>query len=133
MANAGTAADATRRANNALGSRVTVGMCLHYVRVWCGAPGGYPTAIAGWRGAKYKHAGDKNPPAGVPVWYSGGSAGHVALSIGGGKIISTDWPHSGNVGKTTVTGLASSWHKTYLGWSEDIDNARIQKIGGAIA
>lgn len=105
-------------------------MCLFYVRVWCGAPGGFPTATAGWIGARYKHAGDLNPPAGVPVWWSGG-AGHVALSIGSGKIISTDWPHTGIVGQTTIAEMNRRWHKTYKGWSEDIDGARISGIGSS--
>ena len=48
----------------------------------------------GWKSepAKYKHPGDRNPPRGVPVSYLGGSHdnGHRAVSLGNGKIRSTD-------------------------------------------
>jgi hypothetical protein len=43
------------------------------------------------------HPGDKNPPRGAVVFWSGGDAdnnGHIAISLGGGKIINT----SGNGG-----------------------------------
>jgi hypothetical protein len=65
-------------------------------------------------------------PPGVPLWWSGG-LGHVALSLGGGKAISTDYPTSGVANYTTVDGLIhwleGSHH--FLGWSETIEGARV--------
>lgn len=120
------AALGVRNATAALGSTVPPRACLHYVRTWLDAPGGILTAAAAWRAAKHKHPGDRNPPAGVPVFFA---PNHVALSIGGGNIISTDWPHLSNVGRTTINTLEATWHHTYLGWSEDIENQMIAGIG----
>lgn len=97
-----------------------VGICLWYVQHWFGTSHRYPSAIAQWSAAKRRHAGDRNPPAGVPVYWSGGQYGHVALSLGGGRVRSTDWPSRGRVGECTIDELSRAWGKTYLGWSEDL-------------
>jgi hypothetical protein len=107
-------------------------MCLMYVHDWLGIGARYPTAIAAWAAARDKHARDANPPAGVPVFFLGAERpGHVALSIGGGKIVSTDWPHAGHIGQTTITELASTWHHTYLGWTGDLNGKAIAGVGSA--
>src|SRR5690606_21371760 len=41
----------------------------------------------------HKHT-DKNPPLGALVYYGGSGAGHVVLSLGGGRVRSTDYPQS---------------------------------------
>lgn len=122
----GTASEAAANATAAIGKHNIPNMCLYYVRTWCGAPGGYPNAGTAWLAAKYKHGQDRNPPAGVPVFFM---PNHVALSIGGQNIVSTDWPHAGVIGQTTIDELEKAWHKTYYGWTEDIDKMRIQGIG----
>jgi len=97
-----------------------------------GAGPGFPSAIAAWNGAKYRH-GISNPsavPAGVPVYWGGGAYGHVALSTGGGGVISTDFPTMGKIGRGTISGIGSAWHKPLLGWTEDINGKRIYGLPG---
>lgn len=94
--------------------------CGATVGRWLGGKGPHgPTAIRAWDSApaSVKHRGDWSPPAGVPVYWRGGSAGHVALSLGGGRIRSTDWPRRGVTGTTTIESLTRAWGKHYEGWA----------------
>jgi hypothetical protein len=59
------------------------------------------------------------------VWWTGGTFGHVAISAGGGYVISTDWPSAGNVGRVSIATLTDRWNKTYRGWSEDINEVKV--------
>lgn len=124
------AALGVKRASAALGTTIPPRECLLYVRTWLGAPGGPPTAAAAWLSARGKHMGDPSPPPGVPVFFA---PNHVALSVGDGGIISTDWPRPGTVGLTTISELSNAWHHPYLGWTDTIDGAPIRGIGGAKA
>lgn len=103
------------------------GMCLKFVRLSLGAPSAALTALAAWNAARFKHTGDRTPPAGVPVFFTAGSngAGHVALSIGGGKVRSTDWPHRGQISETTIGAIENAWRRRLLGWTEDLNGARV--------
>ncbi len=65
------------------------------------------------------------PPRGVPVWWTGGTHGHVAISAGNGYVISTDWPRRGTVGRVSIATLTDSWNKKYGGWSEDINEVHV--------
>lgn len=120
------AALGVRNATAAIGGHNIPRMCLFYVRTWLGGPGGPSTAALAWATSKYKHKGDANPPAGVPVYFA---PNHVALSIGGGTIVSTDWPTIGHIGETTITELAKAWNHPLLGWTSDIDGALIAGVG----
>lgn len=114
------------------------GMCLYYV--WQAykaegavANGTYPTALAGWNGSPGKHEGDRNPPAGVPVWFgakAGSSAGDVVISLGGGRVVATDFPRYGVVGITTIDERQRQIGRPYLGWTETILGAAID-FGGS--
>lgn len=75
-----------------------------------------------WKAAGLRHPGDRHPPAGVPVYYGGGSAdnGHAAVSLGGGMIRSTDARGDGRVGTVTLDFPTVAWGMPYLGWSEDL-------------
>lgn len=128
---------AIRWATNLLGASGWSGLCQKFVRMALGAPGGYPTAISAWNGARLKHAGDWNPPAGVPVYFSPGSngLGHSALHIGGGRVISTDWPYTDTIGYGTISGIAQKWNRQYLGWTGDINGKVVYpglRTGGTI-
>lgn len=92
-----------------------------------------PYALHAWEHSRYRHT-DRTPPAGVPVYFSAGTSnpyGHVAISLGGGRIRSTDWPTGGPsgsrtaVGETTIAGLEKGWNRKYLGWAEDFYGVRI--------
>jgi hypothetical protein len=102
-------------------------LCLAFVRTTFRLPAVESTAIGAWHNAKHKHRGDKNPPAGVPVFWSGGysGAGHVAVSLGGGWIVSTDLPYTGHIAKASLSEIHADWGLNYLGWTEDLEGVRI--------
>lgn len=101
--------------------------CLAFVRTTFRLPANQSTAIGAWRTAKHKHRDDSTPPAGVPVYWSGGSsgAGHVAISLGGGQIITTDLPSTGHISVEPLSAIHAEWGLTYLGWTEDLEGIRI--------
>lgn len=105
------------------GSSSNVGKCLYNVEQWCGGDhwheqygGADPSAIVSWKRNEEQHPGDKFPPAGVPVYYSGGQYGHVALALGNGMVRSTDVLGPGTVGTVPLEWFAAHWGRTYLGW-----------------
>jgi hypothetical protein len=102
------------------------GMCQKYVRDPCWRVGSlYGSAIEAWNGARYKHAGDRNPPAGAPTYYSGGQYGHAVISVGGGRIRSTDCTTSGNVNDADLSWPEKNWGYKYLGWTQDINGVLV--------
>lgn len=75
---------------------VQSGHCLRMVTLAYGYTAGYQYAFQVWTNAPpgSQHPGDWNaPPGAVVVWSNagglGGGAGHIAISIGGGEMIST--------------------------------------------
>lgn len=96
-----------------------------------------PTAYDGWLKSGGKHEGDRNPPAGVPVWFgpkASSRAGDVVISLGGGRVVATDWPHNGVINITTIDARQRQIGRPYLGWTEDILGAAIdfgQHSGGS--
>jgi hypothetical protein len=106
-------------------------MCLWHVQDWCQAPHRYAGAWIQWENATHKHPGDPHPPTGVPVYFSGGKWGHIALSLGGGMCRSTDAGGRGVVADRPLSWFASAWGRPYAGWSEDVGGVIIP--GGAPA
>ncbi|HMT68904.1 MAG TPA: hypothetical protein PKD16_02015 [Saprospiraceae bacterium] len=112
--------------------------CQLVTRGWFNAPSvgdfdgdGAADAEDGWKSepVSARHS-DRNPPAGVPVSYLGGSRdnGHRAISLGGGRIRSTD---AGGSGVTATVDLAwpeRAWGLKYVGWSETIDGIQIPPV-----
>jgi hypothetical protein len=99
-----------------------VGRCDEFVaRMYGFGSSGYATAVANWQQTpgSLKHAGDWNAPAGSLMYWSGGStgAGHVALSLGNGNIISTDAHALGSVGTIPARTPTDKWGHPYLGWT----------------
>ena len=97
--------------------------CLVFVRTRFGVGPKAGDAAEGFAITTARHS--TTPPPGVPVWWTGGSHGHVAISAGGGYVYSTDWPRSGTVGRAAITSITDNWHKTYRGWSEDINGVAV--------
>lgn len=103
------------------------GYCLYYVwqaykAIGASTNKSAATALIGWINSSGKHAGDRNPPVGVPVWFGarpGSDAGDVVISIGNGKVVCTDWP-TGKVGITTIDQRQKQIGRPYLGWTETI-------------
>lgn len=106
-------------------------MCLSYVESVFGASHLYPYAYAAYEKCAYKHT--DTPPANVsvPIWFNGGTYGHVAV-----------W-HNGTIYSTTAQGdktfssisalnsyIGSEYR--YLGWSEDVADKRIVEPAPAV-
>lgn len=113
-------------------TRNAVGMCDKWVAQYYGfSSSGYATAITHWNSisASQKHPGDTNAPAGALVFWSGGSsgAGHVALSLGNGKIVSTDYPRSGITSTTTIDAISNGWGEHYMGWSQPVFQGQVSQ------
>lgn len=103
------------------------GLCLKFTRTCYHVSALWSDAATGWANADLRHLGNSTPPRGVPVWWTGGSNGygHVAISAGGGYVISTDYPSSEKVGRARIDALTKGWNLRYGGWSEDINGVRV--------
>lgn len=133
--------DRETAARKAEASKTNVtGTCQLWTRTQFNAPSagdvdgdGDSDALDGWKKEPLAHRHtDRNPPRGVPVAFknkSGSGHGHRAISLGGGKIRSTDMYGNtykpGTVGTTTISGLESAMSLVYLGWSDTISGLAI--------
>lgn len=126
--------DAETCARNAVADQTNqVGYCLQQTREWCGIPAVYGDAATAWRNTNDRHAGNRNPPRGAPVYWTGGSHGygHIALSLGDGTIRSTDAPDSGRVGTVDLDWPEKHWGLSYAGWAWDINETTIPHGGSS--
>lgn len=100
-----------------------VGRCDNFVaRMWGQSMSGYNTAVDNWNASPDKHKSGIAPAGALYYW--GGGAGHVAISLGDGTVMSTDYPHSGTVGRVSVNKLTKEWNKPYLGWAPAYFNGK---------
>ncbi|MGZ6768003.1 MAG: hypothetical protein ACXVEQ_17080 [Nocardioidaceae bacterium] len=122
--NAAQTADSAKRSH-----QDTPGHCLQWARTRAGIPGRYATAAEAARGAFNKHFGGR-PPAGAAVYYTGGSHGygHIAISVGGGKVRSTDSGGSGRVATVGYRWPVTHWHLHYAGWADNINGYTIPGV-----
>lgn len=123
--------DAVRAGRAEIGSANApwYGLCLVFVRTALGIPALYPSAIAAWNGATKRHTGNGTPPAGAPVFWSSRTFGHIALSVGGGRILSSDILRRGHVDEVPIGTIAARWGLTYLGWTEDLNGWPVDVAG----
>lgn len=121
-------------ANAKASTAYSVGMCMKWTRTMLGQPAvgdvdgdGDADAVDGWKSCKHKHPGDRNPPAGVPVFWGGGrnGYGHVGISLGNRTFRGTDAPNPGLVGNVGLRWPEQHWGLTYLGWAEDLNGVLI--------
>lgn len=105
------------------------GQCLRFVVTCLDGQHRYglPNANAAFRESKHLNT-TGTPPAGVPVYFLGSKHGHVALSVGGGRIRSTDWPSRNKIGEVKISVLAETWGRRYAGWAADIAGHRIPAL-----
>lgn len=87
--------------------------------------GSWPTAWDAWVDSPGKHEGDRNPPAGVPVYLGqrGGYNGHcgdVMISNGDGTCVATDWPYNGVINICTIDERLAQTGRPYMGWTDNI-------------
>lgn len=95
--------------------------CLLFVEYALRA-GGIPTCSMGnannaWFEASGRHGPQSTPPPGVPVYWGEGD-GHIALSIGNGYCITTDFCHVGKACVAKINAITTGWNKPYRGWSD---------------
>ena len=106
-------------------------LCLKFVRTMLHVPARARTAyqawvLAGGNDGAYTHT-VVPAPASVPVFWAGrpGSAGHVALSAGNGKVWSSDIMREGKVDLVDLHEIHRKWGLRYLGWSETLNGVRV--------
>jgi hypothetical protein len=117
------------------------GLCLYYV--WnaykahgASVSGSWPTAFDAWLATPGKHEGDRNPPPGVPVWWGkrpGSAAGDVVISLGGGRVVATDYPGWGSIGTATIAQREAQVGRPYLGWTDTILGVPVNAAAAVIA
>lgn len=125
--------DRETAARNAEASRsAKAGMCQQWTRTMFLAPSvgdvdldGDADALDAWKKERRRHPGDRNPPRGVPLTWSGGSHGHRAISLGNGKVRSIDVKGPGTVGTVDLEWFEENWGMKYLGWSNTISGIDI--------
>jgi hypothetical protein len=71
------------------GQSVYTGQCELAVELAFGVQSGYPSARANWDAQPVKHPDWQNAPRGALVFYSTSGDGHVAISLGDGRVVST--------------------------------------------
>jgi hypothetical protein len=107
------------------------GYCLKYVRTWLEIGSRDPDAATAWRNAHHKHAGDRHPPRGAPIFWTGGSSGHGHIALAKGDVMrSTDVPAMGVVGNDDGSHPHDVWGLTYVGWAEDLNGVDIPYLAG---
>lgn len=108
------------------GPAFTPGMCLREVRECYQVGPKSIDATSAWEDSPTKHRAGV-PPRGVPVWWTGGSAGHghVAISAGDGLVWSPDSKRAGYFDRVGISTPHEDWNLTYAGWTEDINGVRV--------
>lgn len=108
------------------------GWCEKFTRTCFGFSARYASARLAYEASKRDgtiHT-DTNPPPGVPVFWditSGKNAAydHVAVSIGGGRVISTSVGKNGTPAEISITALTKLWGMRYLGWGDHYHGKRV--------
>jgi hypothetical protein len=107
------------------------GYCLKECRQWAGIPSKYNDAATAWKNTNDRYPGNRNPPRGSAVYWGGGSSGygHIAISVGNGKVRSTDAGGSGKVATVSLSWVENNWGLPYGGWAWDINEVTIPHSG----
>jgi len=103
------------------------GFCLQQCRIWAGISPCYPDATTAWKHTHNRHPGDRDPPRGSAVYWTGGSQGfgHITISLGHGRVRSTDACGPGCVATRDLGWFESNWGLAYAGWAWDINEVTI--------
>lgn len=120
-------------ARTKVGTYCTPGYCLRYTRGWYAIPSKYGRADTAWSYAIGKHYSATGIPVGAPVFWTGGSAGHIAIMSTGGYIVSTDAPTRGRIGLVPLSWPAQRWGLRFAGWAEGFNGVRIPGLPPAVS
>lgn len=126
--------DAEATAKNAEASTSNgVGMCLQWSRERAAIPALHPDAATAWKHATHRHKGDRNPPRGAMVYWTGGSKGygHIAVALGNGKIRSSDAGGNGKPATVDLSWPEQRWGMPYAGWADNVNDRVIPGVGGS--
>lgn len=92
-------------------------------------PNAYTSARAQWARipAARRRVGDRGVPPGALPFFDlavkgtkDPRPGHIAISLGGDRLVSTDWPTRGRIGVATIGEIERQWNAKYLGWADVI-------------
>ncbi len=98
------------------GSTAYEGMCELAVENAFGTSGQFATAYSDWlNNGQTKHTDYQNAPRGTLVFYDTGSAGHVAISLGNGQVISTS--AGGHIGVEPIGYFVGGIDGPAYGWT----------------
>lgn len=101
------------------------------------APNAYRSARIQWVRIPFarKRLHDRTVPDGAVVFFdlavegtNDPRPGHIGISLGGDRLVSTDWPERGRIGVATIGEIERKWNAKYLGWSDVIGGHNI-KLG----
>lgn len=104
-----------------------VGYCLKTIRSLYGVAALYPDAETAWEEADRKHR-TTNPaeiPFGVPVFWTNGRYGHIVLSLGKGRALTTDYVETGELGVAPISALGSWCGGRLVGYSNDLNGVDV--------
>lgn len=98
-------------------------LCLSFVRQAYNLPAVYPSAIAAWNGADLKRhtTNAATIPRGAPVFWQGGTWGHVAISLGDGTCLSNDVRRRGRIDRVRIDAISAAWGFRLLGYTRDLN------------
>jgi hypothetical protein len=102
-----------------------------FVRQSLDVPAKYGTAEKAYFKTTKRHT-SWPPPPGVPVWWTNGRYGHVAISAGDGYCYSSDYKRHGKIDKVLISSITKGWGQRYRGWSEDINDVRVYTAAAKI-
>jgi hypothetical protein len=95
--------------------------------IWGRPRAGYASAADQWNAMVVSGNAheDRQPPVGALLfWATSGHLGHVAVYLGGGRIVSNDiadrWPGEGGVYLVDVSDIEDRWGAQYLGWAPPV-------------
>lgn len=120
--------DAETGARNAeQDTRNDPGYCQQQTRQWSGIAALYGDAATAWANTNDRHPGDKHPPRGAHVFWTGGSSGygHVGMSLGNQMVRSTDAGGRGVVATRHIDWFGQNWGLPYAGWAWDNNEVTI--------
>lgn len=100
-------------------------LCLQVTRMAFGVGMNYPSAEKAWYGTKKRYGVKSTPPPGVPVWWTNGGNGHVAISVGNGYVVSNDFKRRGKMDKVAISAITKGWGLTYRGWTGDVNGVLV--------
>jgi hypothetical protein len=94
-----------------VGQPVYQGQCELAIENAYGTESVYATAAANWQDQPVKHLDWQNAPAGALVFWNTGPNGHVAISLGDGRVVSSSV--NGGIGI-----VATGYFQNPLGWTD---------------